>query len=151
MNVSELIEKLQRQMQQSGLDWREARGDIHIAHGNATTEAQRVLCLSLHKAVFDAVERDNSAIIPGGMSDFRRTREQDYNLLLIKEAMIGRTDGQIDPNVMKKITDREVTAGRMAADDELHKLSVAGAEILGAHPDRKQSGGILSVIRSWFR
>ena len=151
MNVSELIEKLQLQMQRRELDWREAREDIHAAHENATTEAQRVLCLGLHKAVFDAVERDDGAIIPGGIEDFRRTREQDYNLLLIKEAMIGRTDGQIDPTMMKRITDREVIAGRMAADDELHKLSVAGAEILGAHPNSKRPGGFLSTIRSWFR
>jgi hypothetical protein len=60
-----------------------------------------------------------------------------YNLLLFREAMIGRTDGLIDPTVMARITAREVAAGRMTPDDEMHTLSVAGAEVLGKLPVQK--------------
>jgi hypothetical protein len=151
MDLPGLMQKLQHQMESGEVNWREAREGIYSAHENATDEAERVLCLRLHKAVFDAVERDGNAIAPGGLADFRKTRKSDYNLLLVKEAMIGRTDERIDPTAMRRITEREVRAGRMSADDELHKLSVAGAEVLGAQPESKKSAGVLSTIRSWFR
>jgi hypothetical protein len=124
MNANELLESIKRQMATGVIEWRQVREDIVEAHKNATTEAERVLLLGIHKVVMDAVERDEGAIIPGGMDDFRKAREQDYNLLLVSEAMIGRTDGIIDPVVMRRITNREVAAGRMSPDDEMRKLAL---------------------------
>jgi hypothetical protein len=147
MNATQLIEKLERQMQKGELNWQEARSDIHAAHKNATTEAERVLCLDLHNVVLDAVERDEGTIIPEKMEDFRKTRQQDYDLLLVSEAMIGRTDGIIDPVVMRRITEREVAAGRMAEDDDLRKLTIEYTAKAAAGSQR----GILSKIKSWFR
>jgi hypothetical protein len=88
--------------------WRE---EITRAHEAATTEAERVLCLQLFKAVADAVERQ---LGPEALPDWRKVRSQYYNLLLIKEAVIGRTDGNIPPDKLAAITRREVAAGRMS-------------------------------------
>ena len=144
MNANELIESIERQMATGEIEWRQAREDIHAVHRNATTEAERVLCLSLHKAVMDAMERNEGAIIPGGMGDFRKLREQDYNLLLVSEVMIGRTDGLVDPVAMRRITDREVAAGRMSPDDEMRKLTQQYTS--SASP----KSGLMTHVKSWF-
>jgi hypothetical protein len=103
-------------------DWRQVRKEIHDAHDVAKTEADRILCLGVHKIVMDTVERQG-LIEDDKLADFRKARQQDYNLLLVKEAMIGRTDGNVAPDKMAAITRREVAAGRMSPVDELHRLS----------------------------
>lgn len=151
--AKDLVDRLIREMQ-SGvtLNWRQAREDIHEAHDAANTEADRVLCLALHKAVMDAVERQSDdAIKEGNLAEFREARQQDYNMFLIKEAVIGRTDGIIPPDRMAAITRREVAAGRMSADDGLHKLAVAADTILTPPRREARKVGIGAWIASWFR
>src|SRR5262249_24188308 len=79
--------------------------------------------------LMDSVERQ-AKFSGEDRAEFKKLRSQEYNLLLIREAMIGRTDGLLDPMVMKRITAREVAAGRMTPDDELHTTSVEAAEKL---------------------
>jgi hypothetical protein len=144
MNANELIECIERQMATGELEWRQVREDIHETHKNATTEAERVLLLSIHKAVIDAVERNEGAIIPGGMDDFRKAHEQDYKLLLVSEGMIGRANGLMDPMVMRRITDREVTAGRMSPDDELRTLAL---QYTSSTPPKRD---LMARVKLWF-
>jgi hypothetical protein len=121
--AEELADRLIKEAQSGNtLNWRRARKDIHEAHDAANTEAERVLCLRMHKAVMDAVER-RGIIEKNNLAHFRKARQQDYNLLLAKEAMIGRTDGNVPPAKMAAITHREIAAGRMSPNDELHKLA----------------------------
>jgi hypothetical protein len=76
-------------------------------------------------------------------------RLRDYHTLLIVEAVVGRTDGLVDPIKMAEITGREVIAGRMIADDEVHKLALAGAEVMGPpYPQRKKKKGIFGKLFS---
>jgi uncharacterized membrane protein YebE (DUF533 family) len=49
---------------------------------------------------------------PENAEKFRETRRQDYNLLLINEAVAGRTDGHVDPVELRAITQRDVAASR---------------------------------------
>jgi len=42
---------------------------------------------------------------------------------LTEEATIGNSTGQIDPRRMAALTTREVAAGRLSPDNDLHKLS----------------------------
>ncbi len=93
--------------------------------------------LGIHKALMDAVER-GAGFTAEDMEKFKETRRGDYNLLLIREAMIGETDGNINPQKMGEITRREVESGRMAPDDDFHKLAVAGATILTPLPRQEQ-------------
>jgi hypothetical protein len=117
-------------------DWGQFRKEIIEEHKYATTETDRVTLLNLHKTLMDSVERQ-SKFPADDRAEFKKLRSQEYNLLLFREAMIGRTDGLIDPTVMARITAREVAAGRMTPDDEMHTLSVAGAEVLGKLPVQK--------------
>ena len=123
MSVADLLERLQANSVPGGaFDWRSIRDEIHAEHDRAATTKDRETLLSVHKAVMDLVERN----MPQGddLEKFRTLRSQDYNLLLIKEAMIGDTSGIINQERMAEITSREVAAGRMSPHDELHKLAV---------------------------
>jgi hypothetical protein len=93
----------------------------------------------------DAVERQN-IIEPKELEKFKTLRAQEYRLMLIREATIGRTDGLIDPR-LTEITRREVDAGRMAGDDDFHTLAVAGGEVLTPLPKPKKSGFFSWVTR----
>ena len=149
--AKELVDRLIREKRSGdALDWQQVRKDIHEAHDAANTDADRVLCLALHKMIMDAVERQD-AIEGDKLADFRETRQEDYNLLLMKEAMIGRTDGLLQPDKIAAITRREVAAGRMSADDELHKLAVAGDMVLTPPRRESRKGGIGAWIASWFK
>jgi hypothetical protein len=90
------------------------------------------------------------AIEPDKLADFRKARLQDYNLLLIKEAMIGRIDGNVPPDKLAAITRREVAAQRMSPEDELHKFAVAGDAILPPRPAPSKTG-IGARVASWFK
>lgn len=122
MSVADFLERLQaNSVPGEELDWRRIRDEIHAEHDHATTTKDRETLLSVHKIVMDTVERN---IRGDDLEEFRTARSQDYNLLLIKEAMIGDTSGIINQERMAAITSREVAAGRMSPDDELHKLAI---------------------------
>jgi hypothetical protein len=124
MSAKELAERLAQESQVGKeIDWLKVREEIIAEHERATTTAERITCLDLHKAIMDFVERSN-CISPENMDAFRRTRAQDYRTLLVSEAIIGRTDGNVPPDKLAEITTREVNAGRLSADDEIHKLAI---------------------------
>lgn len=74
--ASNLAESIMRQWQSGGgLDWRRARDDIHAAFDDpAATQADRVLCLAMHKSIMDAVERHH---LVTDLAGFRKARRQD--------------------------------------------------------------------------
>ncbi|GEM_PF-2477738 len=128
MTVADFLHKLLAGVATGAkLDWPRIRDEIHAEHDRAATTQERETLLSVYKTVMDAVERQ---MRPEDLEKFRKTRSEDYNLLLIKEATIGDHSGNINPQRMAAITRREVTAGRMSPDNELHKLAVAGAAVL---------------------
>jgi hypothetical protein len=146
MSAAQLLERFAATSKAGGeFEWREMREDILAEHASAPNVADRVLCLKLHDALMNLMER--TVIEPKNLAKFKETRSQEYALMLIRESVIGQTDGNIDPMKMLPITTREVRDGRMSPDDELHKLAVAGSEILGSKP----SGGLGAKLRSWFK
>jgi hypothetical protein len=116
--------------------WQEARDQIHTEYGQATTTKERVILLELHRTLMDAVERN--CVEADKLADFRKARLQDYRLLLISEAIAGRTDGNVDPVRMGQIVQRETEAGRLSTDDELYVLGVGGSVFIsGVDPTGK--------------
>jgi hypothetical protein len=109
MSMSDLIERVMALMVGAPIDLAKIRADIHEEHGRATTERDREVLLDLHKTVMDTFARQ---IREEDLEAFRKTRREDYNFLLIKEAMIGDTSGLINPQRLAPITQREVEAGR---------------------------------------
>jgi hypothetical protein len=144
MIVLHATEHFAQALREGRLDWGSARADIFKDFDRATTTSEREFCLGLHKSLMDAVEQ---TIDPGHMDEFRKTRAQDYRLLLIKEAALGCDDGILDPAKMAAITRREVDAGRLSADDDLHRLAVSGDMILTPH---NAPSGIVAKMRGWL-
>jgi len=143
MSVAGLIERFSAAVQAGIADWRPWREEILAEHHAATTERDRVLCLQLMDALMGSVERNN--IDPHNLATFRKTRREQYCAMLIQEAVIGRSDGQIDPIMMASITSREVRDGRMTADDEFHQLALDGAQ--RGHPSLRPRQGIRDECR----
>jgi hypothetical protein len=124
MSVSELLERLTTHPPNAPLDWQKIREEIHAEHERATTTADRVTLLRIHEALMDWVER-NSRLTPEGLEKFKETRRHDYNILLVREALV---DENVDPQKLEEITRREVEAGRMPLDDRLRELGLIGAK-----------------------
>jgi hypothetical protein len=138
MSVSELLERLAAHPAGTPLDWRKIREEIHAEHEHATTTADRVTLLAIHKAIMDNAER---SIAPEYMERFKEARRQDYCLLIARETVVGEN---VDPHKLDEITRREVEAGRMAPDDNLREIGMIGARFLPPVP--RKGGAIRKVI-----
>jgi hypothetical protein len=137
MSVLDLASRLSKEVAAGGtLDWVRMRNEISEEHERAATAEERVICLQLHKAVMDAVERQAP---PEILANFKKTRLEDYNRLLVSEALIGCTDGNVDPTKLLEITRREIAAGRMSPDAKVHELAVIGARFIGPPAKQKES------------
>src|SRR5258707_594543 len=68
----------------SEIDWREMREDILAEHASAPNVADRVLCLKMHDALMNLMER--TVIEPKNLVKFRETRSQEYALMLTHTA-----------------------------------------------------------------
>lgn len=137
MAATDLVTQLLNELSAGhSIRWQEAREQIHDEHSAATSTEDRITLLELHRALMDAVERN--CVEPDKLAEFRKARLQDYRLLLFKEAVIGRTDGMVDPVSMGRIAQREAEAGRLSTDDELYTLGVGGSVFIsGIDPTGK--------------
>lgn len=138
--VSALLERVQALPVDSNLDWNGLRAEIVEEHRKAVTTDQRSALLGLYKAVMDTVARSGS-MSPTDAESFATIYRQEYNLMLITEAVVGV---DVDPDRMRDVTRREIEAGRMQPDDELATLAAAGAHFLGAQATTKK-------LTSWGR
>lgn len=142
----DLVERLAEDRFAGTLDWPQTRNEIHEAHEAAETEAERVLCLSAYKVLMDTVERQR-LVKPDQWDNFRKARREDYRAFLIREAMIGVTDGHIHTDRLAAVTRREVAAGRLSPDDDLRKLADAGDRVLTPRPrGPRDYRGIITVV-----
>lgn len=155
MSVSALLERLQAAKPGETLDWRQIRQEIHDLHDQSTTTAERITLLGIFTAVMDRVER--SGLTGTDLKTFQATRGKDYNLLLIKESRVGTN---ICPETLFQVTEREVAAGRMAADEPLRVLAVEGmaaphlsraALIAIAEEEERKANSLFSRIAAWLK
>lgn len=124
-----------------GGDWRSFRNEIATLHETAQTEQEYVTLLEAHRNLVDVGEyafdkETYEMLLP--------VTETEYRLFLSKEAM---ENGLINPIILERITSREVEAGRLAPDDELRKLAIAGASVLG---DSKEVTAYRCRKGDWF-
>jgi hypothetical protein len=130
MSAKDLIERLASD-RGTPLDWRQIREEIHNEHAQAVTVEDRAVLLAAHQALMDAVERQ----LPtnADIEQFRATRLKDYNLLIVRECLIG--DG-ICTETLFAVTQREIKAGRM---DSNHSLAQGAVEAIAApHYSREE-------------
>jgi hypothetical protein len=81
----------------------------------------------------DAMERGLVAqpADPKLIEDFRKARQQDYNIFIVKECTVGLdtpvVGGDVSVERLMAVTNREVASGRMSEEDSLRKTAVQAA------------------------
>ncbi len=100
------------------LDWRNTREEIYSKLEQTSTEAERVLLLSMYTALMDAVEQQFDFT---ESEDFQQARQHDYNLFIIKECLVGEV---VCTETLFEVTRREIKAGRMEAANSLAEGAV---------------------------
>ena len=130
------------------LDWRALREKIHDAFDQTDSFEERGIILAAFTALMDCVERglEDQRGDPGDLATFRKTRDQDYCLLLTKESLDGEN---VDAKLLERATKREVDAGRMSPDHQLRKLALVGTTLgisTAAQPGKAASGKV-----SWWK
>ena len=110
MSASDLIDRLERMSPDQPLNWREIRDEIQREADTPNTPEERVLLLLLFNRTLDQAERE---VAPEKLDELRKARAADYNLLIMKEAMVGE---HVCADTLYEVTGREIEAGRMAPE-----------------------------------
>lgn len=96
----------------------------------------------------DLVERnlERSESPPNLLQDFRKTREADYRLFLVRESMVGEN---VCAETLAAVTQREVDAGRMSPDHTLYTM--AHEQVAKPHLSRAELVAITAKKRGQLR
>jgi hypothetical protein len=120
--MSAVITKIQAAAESGiNLNWRELREEIHNEHERSETSEQREQLLAMFVALMDLVERTD--IAAENLDQFRQTRQKDYNLLIVRECLVGEN---VCTETLDAVTQREVAAGRMDPQHELRVMAING-------------------------
>lgn len=120
----------------------ELREWIHAQYPLASTDEERSRLLNLHRELNDVLERQLTD--PEDLERLREARSQDYRLLLISEVV--DQAGNASPELLARVTEREVRAGRMAEDDELRTLGRIGDTFLSQRPADSTKPGLFKRL-----
>lgn len=136
--IEELLDELEASPGPT-LDWRGTRERIYALHAKSESFEERGFLLKIYVMLMDSVEKMK---LVKEVEEFRKVRQQDYNLFLIRES----TDGEnIDPQKLLAACQREIAAGHMAADDEMHTLARYGDQFISPPPAKPP------VTGSWWK
>lgn len=115
-------------------DWQGCREDIHREFDKSTTFEQRGVLLAIFDAMMNIVEKN--LISPQELEAFRKARDADYCLFLVKES---RQGDNVNSELLEKATKREIDAGRMLPDHQLRQLALAAFTVgIGTTSQLKQ-------------
>ena len=118
------IASIKDRMAQGG-DWRAFRDEIASLHDQATSEAEYVTLLEAHHNLIAVGEYAYDADTYAKLLPIARA---EYLTFLNKESL---EDGVINPAILDRVTQREVSAGRLEPNDDFRTLAAAGGTILG--------------------
>ena len=122
MSARDLLQRLQNQPLGTALDWKALREEIHDEFERATSGEDRAILLAIFQTVMDLAKR-NGDIAPENLHLFRDARQGDYNLLIVRECLVGEN---VSVELLDEVTKREVAAGRMASDHPLRTQAKVG-------------------------
>jgi hypothetical protein len=151
MSAEELL-KMTEKVSSAVTDTHAIRDKIFEEFDAAANSDQRSALLAIFKATMDVAE---SYLAKKGdkqeLAKFRESRAEDYTRLLVKESTVdGTLEGAVSPELFMAVTNREIAAGRMTADDPIRRSVVAAAgaqhpsyaELL-EHPEGKKRADLL--------
>lgn len=113
---SELIGDVPETPAEAARQWRQLRTRIHDAFESARTGPQRAALLALNQSLMNLVEK---GLDPKDLENFRELRGHAYSMMVAKECLVAE---HIDPTLAQAVVQRELAAGRMAANHPLRDL-----------------------------
>ena len=117
MSARALLDRLKELRPDDDVDWAQVREEIHDEFKRTITANERAMLLGMHKLMNDNIIRNLEAKASPQLESFRETAAKDYKLLVISECLIGQN---VSTETLHEVTQREVAAGRMSADDKLY-------------------------------
>jgi hypothetical protein len=110
-------------------DTQPIRDQIFKDFDDASTVEQRCALLADFKVAMDIAE---FIIGKSGdakrLAEFKETRADDYDRLLIKESTTdGTLNGELSPEMLMAVTNREIAAGRLKPNDAIRQIAVKQA------------------------
>lgn len=96
------------------------REEVLWLHASIHDEASRIELMRLFNVIADLVE-SHLADEGQDLTAFRLHRQGQIWLFLRAESLV---DGQLDRKRLSYVTSREVTAGRMREEDEIHRYAL---------------------------
>jgi hypothetical protein len=136
--TADLLSRMMKLERLTLFDVRPLRDEIVQLNTTAQTDEEQSALLFAFNALMDRTE--TIGLDRDALERLKGLRKADYLMMLNVQATRGDL---IDPDRLEAVTRREVEAGRMAADDEFRRLSIAGASVLGKR--------LPSERRSWFQ
>jgi len=122
MNAHDILNQLQADSAAGkDIDFRSVREQIHEAFVQTDDSNEHAMLLAIFTATADLVERNITN--HDDKEKFKATRQADYNLLVVRESLVGEN---ISAELLNAVTLREVQAGRMSEDHELRKAAITG-------------------------
>jgi hypothetical protein len=138
--IADLLSRMMK-IQLTLSDVRPLRDEIVQLNKTAQTDLEQSSLLFAFNALMDRAE--TMALDHDTLEKLRGLRKAQYLAMLNVQALRGDL---IDPDRLEAITRREVEAGRLAADDEFRRLSVAGAAVLGKRPPSNRRSWVQRVF-----
>ena len=123
-------------------NWQKVLPAIQAEFKNSKSAEHRGALLEIFKTTMNILE---STIKPEDLEKFKETRNQDYKLYIVQEALVGES---ICIDTLYEVTNREIAAGRMTDDHSLRKIAVDGKA--APHPTRAQlvaADGVIENIK----
>lgn len=121
----EFADRFVKSVGEPGCDLQALVDELIEVHAVETDEANRVRLISMHIALTNiAAEGLAKAEVPGAqIIGFLAENLSTYHLMLRQESLV---DGEIDMAALLRVTEREITAGRMKPDDPLRTFAEGG-------------------------
>ena len=116
MADSTLLEQLMDKPGAPFVNWEDIIKQVDEDFPLADTEAKRVALLAVFKATMDIAE---SNVAAEDIEKFRDARSKHYKSFLVQECLVGE---DVCTETMFAVTAREISAGRMSANDSLCQL-----------------------------
>ncbi len=121
----EFSDRFMKSIGEPGCDLQALVDELIELHAVERDEFNRVRLISMHIALTNiAAEGLTKAQVPGDrIISFLAESLSTYHLMLRQESLV---DGQIDKAVLLRVTEREITAGRMKGNDPLRAFAEGG-------------------------
>jgi hypothetical protein len=122
MSVAKLIQDLEEMPLDEPFDWIAFSARLNEEFTAATTSGERSDLLAARAAAMEFVVRQLE-LHGDQLEKFTDACELEYKRLIVQETLV---NGAVSREAMRRVTDREIAAGRMSEDYALRAIALEG-------------------------